>query len=161
MQWFKHHNNFRNSPAMKHVESEMGDTGVAAVYRLYEVFTERFGVNNDFTGSLLLSPPFSEQWLATELLRRPWDPENNRYGDAPKVADLLFFLGVCETAGIVTLERVVDGISKVDKDTGEHKDTGENKTWVTVTIPEFAALADEYNTNKRNRQKSKALETTR
>src|SRR5260370_31135620 len=98
MQWFKHHNNFRNSPAMKHVESEMGDIGVAAVYRLYEVFTERFGVDNNFTGSLTLSPPFSEQWLASELLRRPWDAENNRFGDAPKVADLLYFLGVCEMA---------------------------------------------------------------
>jgi hypothetical protein len=162
MQWFKHHNNFRNSPAMKHVEAQMGDVGVAAVYRLYEVFTERFGANSDFTGSLTLSAPFSEQWLASEILRRPWDEENNRFGDAPKVADLLFFLGVCETARIVTLERVVDGITKVDTATGEHVETGENKTWVTVTIPGFAALADEYATNKSNRlKKSLALETTR
>lgn len=160
MQWFKHHNNFRNTAKLKHIEKVLGDAGVAAVYRLYEVFTERFGIDDDFTGSIMLSAPFSEQWLASEILRRPWDSEENPYGDEPKVEDLLYFLGECATAGIVVLTREVASIALVDTKTGETKDSSKEKTWVTVTIPGFAELADVYQ-HRREVKRNRALETTR
>jgi hypothetical protein len=30
---------------LKHISAQFGDAGIAAVYRLYEVFTERFGID--------------------------------------------------------------------------------------------------------------------
>jgi hypothetical protein len=160
MQWFKHHNNFRNTAKLKHIEKVLGDAGVAAVYRLYEVFTERFGVDDNFTGSITLSAPFSEQWLASEILRRPWHQESNPYGDEPKVEDVLYLLGECEQAGIVQLTREVATIARVDPKTGETKESGDTKTWTTVTIPGFAELADVYQ-HRREVKRNRALETTR
>jgi hypothetical protein len=159
MQWFKHHSNFRNSPAFKFIANNMGDRGVAAVYRLYEVFTERFGVDNNFTGSLLLSPPYSEHWLANEILTGEEelnDYENPTGNLLPVTTQALrHFLGMCESAGIVTLKRQECGVVEVSED-GESKPTGKKQVWLTVTIPGFASLADEYTARKRT---SKALET--
>lgn len=86
MQWFKHFSNFRNSPAMKFVASQLGDHGVAGVYRLYEVFTERFAINNDFSGSILLEPPFTERWLAQEILTPHPDKERQPIPPHPRPA---------------------------------------------------------------------------
>lgn len=154
MQWFKHHSNFRNSPALKHLDSVMGDRGVAAVYRLYEVFTERFGVDNNFTGSLFLSPPYSESWLAEEILRA----DDDGYVRKPTIKELKYFLGECETAGIIELKRQVSEVFEVSEEDGATKPTGKQHEWLTVTIPGFAALADEYTARKRT---SKALETVK
>jgi len=151
MQWFKHHNNFRNTPAMQYVQNQLGSAGVAGVYRLYEVFTERFAVDNDFSGSILLSPPTSEIWLVNEVL--PSDDPRER---GSTLKELMHFLAICENAGIVELEKHESDCLTMQDD-GSQKVTGK-KVWATVTIPGFAALADEYSTRK---QKGKALETTR
>jgi hypothetical protein len=155
MQWFKHHNNFRNTPAMRYIDQMLGDEGTAGVYRLYEVFTERFAVDNDFSGGLLLSPPTSEQWLADEVLRRP-EGDDNPYGNGPSLKQLQYFLSVCERAGIVSLKRQESACFSLQDD-GTTEEDGKN-VWTTVTIPGFADLADEYASRKK---KGKALETTR
>lgn len=155
MQWFKHHHNFRNTPAMRHIDNILGDEGTAAVYRLYELFTERFAVDNNFSGSVLLSPPTSEGWLASEILRRPFG-DDNQYNDGPTTKQLMHFLGVCEQAGIVTLAREETPVVQLQED-GTQK-VGGKRVWTTVTIPGFAELADEYSARKK---KGRALETTR
>ncbi len=153
MQWFKHHSNFRNSPALKYIDDIMGDQGVAAVYRLYEVMTERFGVDNNFTGSLFLSPPYSETWLAEEILRA----DDDGYDRSPTAKELRRFLAECETAGIVQIKREMSGVSRTQDD-GSNKETGEQREWWTITIPGFAGLADEYTARKRT---SRSLETVK
>jgi hypothetical protein len=163
MQWFKHHNNFRNTPAMQYVEQMLGASGVASVYRLYEVFTERFGVDNThteaFSGSLKLAAPTSEQWLCTQILFTTQEfneADGEEYTAYPQVADLKQFLTVCETAGIITIKREKLDSFEIQRD-GSKKSVG-NREWLTITIPEFAQLADVYSARKKN---SKALETTR
>jgi hypothetical protein len=150
MQWFKHHNNFRNTPKMQYVQNVLGSAGIAGVYRLYEVFTERFGIDNNFSGSLLLSPPTSEIWLTNEVLPSD-DPRERGSG----LKELHHFLAVCEQAEIITLEKRESSIENIEED-GSRKITG-TKVWTTVTIPGFADLADVYSARKKN---SKALETS-
>ena len=137
---------------MSYVQNQLDGDGVAAVYRLYEVFTERFGIDDNFSGSIMLSPPTSEVWLLRELF--PLNGSDTEY----TLKDLQRFLTICETAGIVTLLREEDNSVATQED-GSQKVTGK-KVWTTVTIPGFASLADEYNTNKQ-KKKSKGLETTR
>ena len=151
MQWFKHHSNFRNTPSMKYMAARLGDYGVAGVYRLYEVFTERFAVNNDFSGSIMLSPPFTEVWLAEEILK-PRD--DDQYVSDEQLTE---FLQACHLAGIIQLSHV-SATSNNPQPNGTFKDDGKEKLWTVITIPEFAALADEYACRKR---KGRALETTR
>jgi hypothetical protein len=164
MQWFKHHNNFRNSPAMQHVEQVLGASGVASVYRLYEVFTERFGVDNGFTdpfsGSLLLAPPTSEQWLVSQILFSHQEEQGteDEYTAYPTIKDLRYFLRTCETARIITIKRERKGSTQIESD-GTSKNAGEQEWW-TITIPEFAKLSDVY-AHRQSVAKNKALETTR
>ena len=158
MQWFKHFSNFRNSPAMKYMASQLGDHGVAGVYRLYEVFAERFAINNDFSGSLVLSPPFTERWLAQEILTPHPDKEANSYHPTlVPLEQLTEFLQTCHGAGVIVLE-VERAPSDIQQPDGTFKSDGIEKNWKRITIPEFAALADEYSVRKR---KGKGLETTR
>jgi|HubBroStandDraft_1064217.scaffolds.fasta_scaffold24487_4 hypothetical protein len=155
MQWFKHNGSFRQSPAMLYVAQQLGDHGVAGVYRLYEVFTQRFGVDNDFAGSILLSPPFSETWLAQEILTPLPDDDANPY-DQHRVPlkQLHRFLSVCADARLIELT-VEDLPCYVRNDKGVPEQKG-TATWRTITIPGFAELADEYTARKRT---SKALTT--
>jgi len=163
MQWFKHHSNFRNSPAMKHIAGIYGDKGVAAVYRLYEVCAERFGIDNDFSGSILLSPPTSEHWLLSEVLLDDWMQDSFDYDnepctemDSPTIKNLMEFLCECENAGIVRLEKTEDYVWKnID---GVSTKTDEKKVWTRVIIPGFAELSDVWTARKKS---TKALETTR
>jgi hypothetical protein len=161
MQWFKHHNNFRRSPAMQQVAILMGDRGVAAVYRLYEVFTERFGVDNNFTGSLHLYNTTLETWLANEILIPPpdedWGPFLSVAAARERLTDLKRFLGVCSDAGLIELSIDESEVWESDDDDGTHKvKSNERHKWMTITIPGFAALADEYTARKRT---GKALQT--
>jgi hypothetical protein len=158
MQWFKHFSNFRNSPAMKFMAEQLGDHGVAGVYRLYEVFAERFAINNDFSGSLVLSPPFTEHWLAQEVLTpHPAKEANSYHPTLVPLEQLTEFLQTCHLAGIIQLDHVSDE-SSIKQPDGTFKGDGVKRLWTVVTIPEFAALADEYSVRKR---KGKGLETTR
>jgi len=158
MQWFKHFSNFRNSPAMKFMASQLGDHGVAGVYRLYEVFAERFAINNDFSGSIMLSPPFTEQWLAQEILTpRPDEDSNPYHPTLVPLKQLTEFLQAAHMAGVIVLDVERDS-SAVKQPDGTFKSDGVETDWKRITIPEFAALADEYSARKR---KGKVLETTR
>jgi hypothetical protein len=145
---------------MKYIAGELGDRGVAAVYRLYEVFTERFGVDDDFSGSLFLSPPFSEQWLANEIFTPSDDERMQPYFSGNSDADELpGFLSICETAGIIELKRQESEALTMNEETGVNEPTGKTRVWLTVTIPGFAKLSDVY--AHRKSVKSNALETTR
>lgn len=64
---------------------------------------------------------------------------------------------MCHLAGVIVLE-VERATSSKQQSDGTFKDDGVETNWKRITIPEFAALADEYATRKR---KGKALETTR
>jgi hypothetical protein len=157
MQWFKHHNNFRNTPAMRYIASQEGAAGIAAVYRLYEVFTERFGVDNDFSGSITLQPPTTLAWLGTELFLP--EESDNPYSSGLEDRssdDVLKFLGYCEYAGIITIERHEGEVWRLDEK-GVSSATGTKQVWTTLTIPGFAALADVYSARKKA---GRALETT-
>ena len=158
MKWYKHISDFRRSPKMLYVQDQLGDYGVAGVYRLYEVFAQRFGVDDDFTGSIFLAPPYSESWLAEEILSYDRN-ERNEDGDGKYLsptAKLLHFLAVCEQAGLIDLTREEDGIVRI-KD-GVSTPTGEKRVWTTITIPGFAALKDVW-TGTKKASKSKALST--
>lgn len=156
MQWFKHNGSFRRSPAMLYVADQLGDHGVAGVYRLYEVFTQRFGVDNDFSGSLFLSPPYSETWLAQEILTPlPGDEDNNRYDpNLVPLEQLHKFLAVCADAGLINLQ--VEESDCFMRDAAGVQQKKGTRTWRTITIPGFSELADEYTARKRT---SKALTT--
>jgi hypothetical protein len=136
----------------------MGDRGVAAVYRLYEVFTERFGVDNNFTGTLRISPPYSEQWLANEILTPSEEDREAPYFSGHSDTDeLRDFLGVCDVAGLIELKVTEAEVYQAAEDDGTQTvATGKKHKWMTVTIPGFALLADEYTARKRT---GKALET--
>jgi len=145
---------------MQHVAMVMGDRGVAAVYRLYEVFTERFGVDNNFTGTLCLSPPYSETWLTNEILLPTAEQVQEPYSDGHATTrDLREFLGVCVDAGLIELKVDESEVWQRAEDDGtKNVASGKKHRWLTVTIPGFCALADEYSSRKRT---SKALETPR
>jgi len=158
MKWYKHHSDFRRSPSMLHIQDLLGDYGVAAAYRLYEVFAQRFGLNDDFTGTIMLSPPFSEIWLAREILTYSYDDDNEdedgKFQSPEK--KLMYFLGVCEQAGLITLNKEEFDVVNLQND-GSQKVTGK-KVWTTVTIPNFAALKDDWSSTN-SKKKSKALST--
>jgi hypothetical protein len=158
MQWFKHNGSFRRSPQMLHVAEQLGDYGIAGVYRLYEVFTQRFGVDNDFSGSLHLSPPFSERWLAQEILTPLPNEEPGPYDDLTTVPleQLYKFLSVCAEAGLIELKIEELGVVRRDNRGVIVELPNEKRLWRTITIPGFADLADEYTARKRT---SKALST--
>ena len=142
---------------MRYIASIEGAAGIAAVYRLYEVFTERFGVDNDFSGSITLSPPTTLEWLGKELFLP--EESDNPYSSGLEDRDsddVMKFLGFCEYAGIITIERREGEVCRLD-DKGVSKTTGEKNIWTTITIPGFAALADVYSARKKA---GRALETT-
>jgi hypothetical protein len=154
MQWFKHHGSFRNKPQMKYVSSLLGDHGVAAAYRLFEVMTERFGVDNDFSGSLLLSPPFTEHWLAQEICTPDEGHENQYHPTLVSVEQLHLYLSTFDGAGLIVYDTET-GPGRAQDDKGTWQPTPEPLTFKRITLPGFVDLADEYTARK----KSKGLST--
>jgi hypothetical protein len=67
MRWFKHGSNFRSSPAMFHIQRELGDSGFARAVKLIEIMTEKSGSGVNFNPRLELFAPTDEKWLAFEL----------------------------------------------------------------------------------------------
>ena len=163
MKWYKHHSDFRTSPGMKYIASQLGDHGVAAVYRLYEVFTQRFGLNDDYSGSILLSPPFTNEWLAQEILTPVLSDEQIQepYRDLNEVplTQLDAFLQVCSVAGLLQITFEQKSSSQVQLD-GSRKDTGV-QSWRRLTIPGFSDLKDNWSdeNQRKKRTKSMALST--
>jgi hypothetical protein len=161
MKWYKHHSDFRQSPAMKYVAEQLGDQGIAGVYRLYEVFAQRFGVNDDFSGSITLQPPFTDRWLAQEILmpRFSEDEVQEAYRDLNLVPIEQFnrFLRVCATAELIEIETFKSNAT-VRKDDGSKEDTGEH-TFRRLTIPGFSDLQDDWSSRSSSRKKSVALST--
>jgi len=146
---------------MLYVADQLGDHGVAGVYRLYEVFAQRFGLNDDFSGSILLAPPFTEEWLAQEILT-PWpkDAEDIKPYDDPHevpLAQFNRFLAVCGQAGIlrITTKNYPSCVTNAD---GTQTPNGTH-TWRILTIPGFAELKDEWAARKGSRKESMALST--
>ena len=161
MKWYKHHSDFRLSAGMLYVADHLGDHGVAGVYRLYEVFAQRFGINDDFSGSILLSPPYTPEWLAQQILTPNLSDEEIQepYRDlkAVPIDQLDKFLQVCTTAGLLEMTVEQNDSHKVNLD-GSKEKTG-IQSWRRLTIPGYAELVDEWTAEKRNKRKSKALST--
>jgi hypothetical protein len=161
MKWYKHHSDFRQSPAMKYVAEQLGDQGVAGVYRLWEVFAQRFGANDDFSGSITLSPPFTDRWLAQEILmpRFSEDEVQEAYRDLNEVPieQLNKFLQVCAQAGLIEIA-IFKSKASVRKDDGSKEDVGES-TFRKLTIPGFEDLQDDWSARRGSRKKSAALST--
>jgi hypothetical protein len=136
MLWFKHSGAFRNSAAMKQIFRAHGAVGATAAYRLLEIMCERYGEDGDFSGSLVLAPPFSESWLRDELFGEYHPYENT------KPPELLPVLRVFEEARLIELEydtnalkRGPDGIEWVPDPDGK---------FLRITIPNFRTQADDY-----------------
>jgi hypothetical protein len=154
MQWFKHHGAFRNKPQMKYVSNALGEHGVAAAYRLFEVMTERFGVDNDFSGSIILSPPFTEHWLAQEICTPDAEHENKYHPTHVSVEQLHQYLSTFHGAGLIVYDSVTsDG--QTQSEDGSWGPSPGPLTFKRITLPGFADLADEYTARK----KSKGLST--
>jgi len=149
MLWFKHTNNFRNTPAMKYVSSLLGEHGVAAAYRLWEVMTERYGLNNNFSGSIILSPPLSEHWLAQEICTPDADHENTYHPTLVSKEQLHKYLGVFHEAGLIVYDTIT-GPGQVPVD-GVWVDSPTPLTFKRLTIPNFQGQADEYTARKASR----------
>jgi hypothetical protein len=160
MQWFKHKGTFRNSPAMRYVAEVAGDRGVAAAYRLYEVMTERFGVDDDYSGSLMLSRPLTLRWLGREITTKPFDEDNAYYYDPTAVedADVLKLLATFHDAGLILLTSKVTPTVRTGEDGVEVGDKPER--FYTITVPGFATdCADEYTARRRAKGMTKGLNT--
>ena len=136
---------------MKYVADQLGDQGVAGVYRLYEVFAQRFGINEDFSGTITLSPPFTDRWLAQEILLPNLSEEQVQepYRDLNQVPleQLNRFLKVCSLAGLIEITVHKSQSSTTIAD-GSKVDAGE-MTWRKLTIPGFAELKDDWCGRKR------------
>ena len=160
MKWYKHLSDFRRSPGMLYVSQCLGDYGVAGVYRLHELFAQRFGVNDDFSGSILLSPPFTDRWLAQEILTPCLSEEQlqEAYRDLNEVPleQLNRFLQVCVEAGFLEITTVTASGTETQSD-GTKKSVGDS-SWRRLTIPGFADLKDEW-ASVNAKKKSKALAT--
>jgi hypothetical protein len=154
MQWFKHHGSFRNKPQMKYVSNILGEHGVAAAYRLFEVMTERFGVDNDFSGSIILSPPFTEHWLAQEICTPDADHANKYHPTLVSVEQLNLYLSTFDGAGLIVYDTVTGAGSRQDEK-GMWQDAPTPMTFKRIRVPGFVDLADEYTARK----KSKGLST--
>ncbi|MGD1080385.1 MAG: hypothetical protein ABR881_18855 [Candidatus Sulfotelmatobacter sp.] len=139
MKWFKHDSDFRQRPYMKFVRRRLGAEGVAAAYLLLEVMAESFRKDVNEVGTLTLSVPYTEQWLAEELGLFEEDP----YGgaDYPSVKKLKQILNVFHQAGFIRLAYIEDdGTTLTDEDTIESTKC----KFTTITVPGFVGMVDEY-----------------
>ncbi|MGA7449104.1 MAG: hypothetical protein WBQ43_12715 [Terriglobales bacterium] len=159
MKWFKHMSDLRRSPGMLFVSEHLGDYGVAGVYRLYELFAQRFGVNDDFSGSILLQPPYTERWLAQEILTPNLSQEEAeeycRDVHEVPLEQLNRFLQVCVSAGFLEITTQT-GKAVTTQNDGTTASSGEH-TWRRLTIPGFAELKDDWASHRR--PKGRALST--
>ena len=148
MRWFKHSGTFRNSPPMKYIQRTIGEHGVAAAYRLFEVMTERYGVDNDFSGSLILSPPTTELWLAQEICTPDPDHEDS-YGRG-HVSDeqLQKYLGIFHGAGLIIYDTVTDHNGQTQRGDGSWGPADSPLVFKRITVPNFRDQADEYTARK-------------
>jgi hypothetical protein len=127
---------------MKQIQNRLGAEGVAAVYRLFEVMTEHFGRCAKNQAVLTLEPPYSEFWLAEELGVMD---DDHFYGRSPDIKQLRKFLSEFEHTGLIDL-------SEDTRDGYELQGDGSKKpkpvTFLTITLPNFAGLVDEYTARK-------------
>jgi hypothetical protein len=139
MQWFKHHNNFRNSPPMINIAECLGDRGVVAAYRLYEVMAEQCGSGADFDPVLVLVPPRDLYWLARELLIPI--PEGEDYGDGVTPGAVSKILDCFRNSNLIYVHSVEQPrvFTKPDG-------TFETRTvkFQAIELRGFAAATDEY-----------------
>lgn len=147
MLWFKHAGAFRNSPAMKLIHRRHGPFGTAAAYRLLEVMTERYGADGDFSATLTLASPFTENWLETELLG---EERNDSLWQPPELADLL---STFDEAGLIVFDSVT-GPGWVSGPDGERVER-ESVNFLRIHMPNLRSQADEYTA----RRASKSLVT--
>lgn len=68
MLWFRHNNDMRHRPEMKSIATRLGAHGVAAAYRLLEVWCDHCGSGENFNPTMTLGGPRNLQWLADEIL---------------------------------------------------------------------------------------------
>jgi len=142
MKWFKHDSDFRQRPYMKFIQRRLGAEGVSAAYRLLEVMAESFRKDDNQAGTLTLSAPYTEVWLADELGLI----EEGDYGDYPSVKKLNTVLNVFQLTRFIELgEKTVDGVS-LDWNNENLEDA--KVTFRTITIPGFVGMVDEYTARK-------------
>jgi hypothetical protein len=157
MLWFKHKGTFRNSPPMLYIADMLGDRGVAAAYRLYEVMTERFGLDDDYSGTIVLSRPLTLRWLGREIAT-PTEKGTNHY-DPSLVSDeeVLKLLIVFHEAQLIDLTSQETAALEVGDD-GVEKEAGTARFY-SITVPSFRKdCADETMQRKANKHK-KGLNT--
>lgn len=143
MKWFKHDSDFRQRPYMKFIQRRLGAEGVAAAYRLLEVMAESLGKDDNTAGTLTLSPPYTDLWLADELGLYEGDSYS---ADYPSVKKLNQFLNVFQLTRFVELgETTVDGV-EISEDEGKLSAT--KVSFRTITVPGFVRMIDEYTARK-------------
>jgi hypothetical protein len=158
MLWFKHKGTFRNSPPMRYIADALGDRGVAAAYRLYEVMTERFGLDDDFSGTIVLSRPLTLRWLGREIATPTKDGANCYDPTLVTDEEVLKLLAVFHEAQLIDLtsqvdESIIVGDDGVEKEAGQHR-------FYSITVTSFRKdCADETMQRKANKAHKKGLNT--
>jgi hypothetical protein len=146
MQWFKHHNNFRNTPAMRMIADYLGDKGVAAAYRLFEVMCEQCGSGEDFKPTLILIPPRDLSWLGRELLL-PTEDETYGIGTLPATdEETQKVLNVFAKAGLIIQEKAM--VRRGFRD-GAGNITTREVPFDSITVPGLVENVDEWTQRKR------------
>jgi hypothetical protein len=67
MQWFKHSKDFRNSPEIQFIESQLGEAGYARACKFLEIIATIAGKKKPFKPIITLDPPYTWRWLALSL----------------------------------------------------------------------------------------------
>jgi hypothetical protein len=152
MLWFRHNNDFRSTPQMKFITKALGAHGGLAAYRLLEVVCERCGSGEKYDARIVLAPPYTEEWLANEiLLPDEDDPDNNEYDTSaqPTVKRLRRYMDIFYQAGFV-LPGSHTGAGKMKNvETGLWEDT--EATFATVEIVGFDGLMDAWTARKKRK----------
>jgi hypothetical protein len=116
MQWFKHHNDFRRSPAMKRIGESLGDRGIAAAYCLLEVMCEQCGSGANYSPVLVLEPPHDVNWLGHEIFF-PDEMEAYNAGITIKETESVLSNFVC--SGLIYLDEKRCGRTVQNEKTGK------------------------------------------
>lgn len=142
MKWFKHDSDFRQRPYMKFINRRLGAEGVAAAYRLLEVMAESLGKAENKAGTLVLSVPYTELWLAEELGLF----DEDAYHSDPSTKKLRQVLTVFNQSGLIELRtKKEDGSTTLDESNAVVPAEGK---FTTITISGFVGMVDEYTARK-------------
>jgi hypothetical protein len=146
MLWFRHNNDMRNRPEMKHIANALGAHGVAAAYRLLEVWCDLAGSGENFDPTLVLSGARGEQWLAQEILLPDYDDDRESSNGVPdfyrSTKRLQEFLVQFELAGLIELGTCMTAGWRIDEN--GKKVSSDAMEFQTITLLAADGILDSF-----------------